>query len=122
MSSMVPSPSSSPSSPMPMAKACPACGVHYPQEFNVCPRDATELTDADADRDELVGQTLSGSYMIVGVVGGGGMARVYEARHTRIGSKRFAIKMLHREFARRPEVISRFQREAEATASIESPY
>jgi serine/threonine-protein kinase len=50
------------------------------------------------------------------------MGRVYEARHTRISGKRFAIKMLHPEFARQPEVLSRFQREAEAAATIDSPH
>ncbi len=50
------------------------------------------------------------------------MGRVYEARHTRISSKRFAIKMLHPEFARQPQVISRFQREAEAAAAVHSPH
>ena len=107
-----------------LAKVCPTCGVHYPAEFKVCPRDATELVDADVseDRDELVGQTLSQTYTLLRVIGEGGMGRVYEARHTRIGSKRFAIKMLHPEFARHPEVLSRFQREAEVAASVQSPY
>jgi serine/threonine-protein kinase len=107
-----------------LAKVCPTCGVHYPAEFKVCPRDATELVDADSseDRDELVGQTLSQTYTLLRVIGEGGMGRVYEARHTRIGSKRFAIKMLHPEFARQPEVLTRFQREAEVAASVHSPY
>ncbi len=107
-----------------MPKVCPVCGVRYPVEFKVCPRDATELgeVDADAERDEVIGTTLSQTYSIVRVIGEGGMGRVYEARHTRIGSKRFAVKMLHPEFARQPEVISRFQREAEAAAAIQSPY
>jgi serine/threonine-protein kinase len=107
-----------------MNKVCPSCGVHYPVEFKVCPRDASELTESknDAERDAFIGKTLSQSYTIVRVIGQGGMGRVYEARHTRIGSKRFAVKMLHPEFARQPEVISRFQREAEAAASLKSPY
>ncbi len=110
--------------PAVMAKVCPTCGVHYPAEFNVCPRDATELEEkeTDAEKDDLIGKTLGSSYTVVRVIGEGGMGRVYEARHTRLASKRFAIKMLHPEFARQPEVISRFQREAEAAASIQSPY
>ena len=105
-----------------MPKVCPSCGVRYPAEFKVCPRDAIVLDESDDDvlRDELVGKTLNDTYTVVRVVGEGGMGRVYEARHTRIGTKRFAIKMLHPEFARQPQVISRFQREAEAAASITS--
>lgn len=99
---------------------CPTCGVRYPPEFRVCPRDATTLDDAanDEEPDEMVGQSIANTYSIVRVIGEGGMGRVYEARHKRINSKRFAIKMLHPEFSRRTEVLSRFQREAEAAASI----
>ncbi|EYF04654.1 serine/threonine protein kinase [Chondromyces apiculatus DSM 436] len=107
-----------------LAKVCPTCSVHYPAEFKVCPRDASTLQDAEDDilRDEYVGKTLNETYTIVRVIGEGGMGRVYEARHTRIGTKRFAIKMLHPEFARQPQVLSRFHREAEAAATVQSPY
>ncbi|NUP12166.1 MAG: serine/threonine protein kinase [Polyangiaceae bacterium] len=104
-----------------LPKLCPQCGMRYPPEFNVCPKDAAELVDAEESDDELVGRVLADTYAIVRVVGEGGMGRVYEARHTRIGGKRFAVKLLHPEYARLPEVLSRFQREAEAAASIHSP-
>src|SRR5580698_6612843 len=92
--------------------------------LKVCPRDASELSEVagEAEQDELVGQTIASSYTIVRVLGEGGMGRVYEARHTRISGKRFAVKMLHPEYTRQPDVLSRFQREAEAAATIESPY
>jgi serine/threonine-protein kinase len=107
-----------------LPKLCPTCGVRYPAEFRVCPRDAAALVEPGdgAQIDEMVGQTLSQTYTLLRVIGEGGMGRVYEARHTRIGAKRFAVKMLHPEFARQPEVLSRFQREAEAAAAIRSPY
>ena len=108
--------------PSDLPKVCPKCGTRYPVEFNVCPRDAEKLDDAPDDDDNLVGTTLVQTYTLVRLVGEGGMGRVYEARHTRIASKRFAIKLLHPEYARNAEVLSRFQREAEAAASIESPY
>jgi serine/threonine-protein kinase len=105
-------------------KLCPTCQVRYPADFKVCPRDATELAESTPREgdDELVGKTLGQTYTIVRVLGEGGMGRVYEATHKRISGKRFAIKMLHPEYSRQPEVISRFQREAEAAASIHSPY
>jgi serine/threonine protein kinase len=105
-----------------LPKLCPVCSLRYPVEFNVCPKDAAELVDAEEDDDELIGRVLADTYSIIRVVGEGGMGRVYEARHTRIGGKRFAVKLLHPEYARLPEVLSRFQREAEAAASIESPH
>ncbi|RLB62917.1 MAG: hypothetical protein DRI90_08000 [Deltaproteobacteria bacterium] len=72
--------------------------------------------------DELIDTTLCDTYTIKRVLGEGGMGRVYEAQHTRIASKRFAIKTLHPEFLRQRDVIERFRREAEAASSISSPH
>jgi len=102
-----------------LPKVCPACSGRYPADFRVCPRDATPLADAPEDDDPLIGASLGESYEIVRVLGEGGMGKVYEARHRRLPNKRFAIKMLHRELGREPEVVARFQREAEAVSAIE---
>src|SRR5262245_39703982 len=100
------------------SRRCPACGGRFPADFRVCPRDAVPLEDAPEGDDPLVGQVLAGSYEVTRVVGEGGMGRVYEARHTRLTGKRFAIKLLHPDLARQPEVVTRFQREAEAASGI----
>ena len=73
------------------------------------------------DADTLLGTTLRQNYMVERIIGEGGMGRVYEARHTRIKGKRFAVKVLHAEFLRQPEVRTRFHREAEAAALIDHP-
>jgi len=105
-----------------MPKACPSCQARYPADFKVCPRDAAPLVDAPDDgTDPLLGTTLGDAYQVVRMVGEGGMGRVYEARHTRLGNKRFAVKMLHAEYARQPDVVARFQREAEAASGIAHP-
>jgi serine/threonine-protein kinase len=49
------------------------------------------------------------------------MGRVYEARHTRLGSKRFAIKLLHDEFGYQADILARFEREAQSAATIDHP-
>ncbi|MFO0619636.1 MAG: protein kinase [Polyangiaceae bacterium] len=105
-------------------RLCPRCGSRYPVEFNVCPRDASTLVDAPNDDggDDLIHAVLADTYKIVRLVGEGGMGRVYEARHVRLGAKRFAIKVLHPEYSRHNEALSRFQREAETAASIDSPH
>ncbi len=71
--------------------------------------------------DELIGITLNGTYVVERLLGEGGMGRVYLARHTRIAQKRVAVKVLHTEFANSPQVLARFQREAEAAAAISHP-
>lgn len=75
-----------------------------------------------SNEDGLVGTTLSNTYTVVRILGEGGMGRVYEAQHTRIQSKKYAVKALHPEFARRADILARFQREVEAAASINSPH
>src|SRR5579859_5378529 len=112
-------PSGSRSPPLP--KACPQCKHRYPADFKVCPRDASPLIDAPDDTDPLVGTTLGDAYQIVRVIGEGGMGRVYEARHTRLSNKRFAVKMLHQEYSRNQDVVARLQREAEAASGIGHP-
>jgi len=102
-------------------KQCPRCGERYPADFLVCPRDTAILHEVTQAADPLVGKVLADTYDVLGVVGEGAMGRVYEARHTRLGSKRFAIKVLHGELTRQSDVVSRFLREAEATSALDHP-
>jgi eukaryotic-like serine/threonine-protein kinase len=63
-----------------------------------------------------IGQQL-GSYEITALLGKGGMGEVYRARDAKL-KREVAIKILPDEFARDPERVSRFQREAEVLASL----
>jgi serine/threonine-protein kinase len=101
------------------AKVCPTCLGRYPLDFNVCPKDATKLEAADAGGDPLIGAVLGQTYQVMRALGEGGMGKVYEARHLRLTTRRFAVKILHLELARQTDVLSRFQREAEAAAAID---
>ncbi len=49
------------------------------------------------------------------------MGRVYEARHVRLAGKRFALKLLHQDLARQPDIVARFQREAQAASTLSHP-
>jgi len=105
-----------------LRKHCPTCGERYPTHFVVCPRDATQLReDVTPEADPLIGAVLAETYEVLRMIGEGGMGRVYEARHTRLFSKRFAIKVLHGDLTRQPEVVGRFLREAEATSALHHP-
>ena len=110
-----------PSSASLNSRRCPTCEGRFPADFRVCPRDAIPLEDAPEGEDPLLGQVLAESYEVMRVLGEGGMGRVYEARHTRLTGKRFAVKLLYPDLARQPEVVTRFQREAEAASGISHP-
>jgi serine/threonine protein kinase len=68
----------------------------------------------------LVGVVLSGRYLVERLIGQGGMGAVYQAEHTHM-RKRLAVKVLHPEMSRLPEVVARFEREAMAAAHIDHP-
>jgi serine/threonine-protein kinase len=103
-------------------KRCPSCGQRFSREAAFCPFDGAKLEDSlfDPSGDALVGQVVDGRYEVVGVVGEGGMGRVYEVRHTAL-ERTFAMKVLRRELAREEDLAERFIREAKATASVKHP-
>ena len=66
-----------------------------------------------------VGSRL-GPYDILAPLGRGGMGEVYRARDPRLG-REVAIKALTAEFARDPERLARFRREAQTLAALNHP-
>jgi hypothetical protein len=76
---------------------------------------------ADTGEDHLLGTLVGDAFRIERLVGEGGMARVYEARHLRLPTKSFAIKVLSAAYSHQPDVVARFQREAEAASGINHP-
>jgi serine/threonine-protein kinase len=64
--------------------------------------------------------TQLGSHEITALLGKGGMGEVYRARDLKL-KREVAIKILPEEFSRDADRLSRFQREAEALASLNHP-
>jgi serine/threonine protein kinase len=70
----------------------------------------------DSPAESLVGRQL-GSYLVRAKIGEGGMGEVYRAFDTKL-RRDVALKVLPRPFARDPERLSRFRREAQLLASL----
>jgi serine/threonine protein kinase/Tol biopolymer transport system component len=68
----------------------------------------------------LAAGTRLGPYEILSFIGAGAMGVVYRARDTRLG-RDVAIKLLPPAFARDPDRLARFDREARAVAAINHP-
>ncbi|HSS21725.1 MAG TPA: protein kinase [Pyrinomonadaceae bacterium] len=99
-------------------KACPKCGLEYPDTITLCPADGIALEKQD---DALLGQTLAGKYRIEERLNTGGMGTVYRGTHV-LMDKTVAVKVLRPSFAADEKIVARFSREARAASRISHPH
>jgi eukaryotic-like serine/threonine-protein kinase len=78
-------------------------------------------TTAAGDDAGRIGEVIADRYELCRLLGSGGMGVVFEARHKLIG-RRFALKLLHPQYAQQPSMLTRFQREARAAGALENEH
>jgi eukaryotic-like serine/threonine-protein kinase len=81
---------------------------------------ATAAHTQPVDADFLPPGTVAGSYVIKREIASGGGGTVYEAQHKVLGRKA-AVKVLRRQLAASPQMVTRFVREAQAVNMIRHP-
>jgi serine/threonine-protein kinase len=102
-------------------KECPQCENCFPDEVAACPYDGT------ATRLSLPGPaTIAGRYLLERRLGRGAMGQVYLARDNKFTTKKLAVKTVRQDILssddlQEGEAIARFEREAQAAASIQHP-
>ncbi len=98
-------------------KSCPQCNLRYPDESTFCFVDGASLV---AVADPRIGTTIGGRYVIEAVIGEGGMATVYRARH-KLVDRLCAVKIMNPALARDKVVRERFRREAKQAQKLAHP-
>lgn len=87
--------------------SCPECGAVQRAAAYFCEKCGEPLFE---------GKT-AGVYKITNRIGAGGMGAVYRAEHTKLGTP-FAVKILHRQYAKKSDLVARFVTEAKATSRL----
>lgn len=102
-------------------KECPKCELCFSDDVSVCPSDGTQT------RLSLPGdRVLAGRYVLEQRIGRGAMGQVYLAKDNKFENRKVAVKtvrqdILNSEDLQEGEAIVRFEREAQAAASIQHP-
>ena len=102
-------------------KECPKCELCFPDDVAECP------TDAVATRFAMPGpQLLAERYLLESRLGRGAMGQVYLARDKKFDTRKVAVKTVRQDILsnddlQEGEAIARFEREAQAAASIQHP-
>jgi HD-like signal output (HDOD) protein/tRNA A-37 threonylcarbamoyl transferase component Bud32 len=102
-------------------KPAPEGWVNSPTRIEPAGTELSPAPAADAgdDLEELIGQQV-GNYVIESLLGQGGMAVVYLARHPALG-REVAVKMLNPEYKTDFDLNRRFLQEAQVTANFRHP-
>ena len=98
-------------------KLCPVCHLRYDESAERCLVDDARL---ETISDPRIGTVFGGRYALESVLGRGGMATVYRARHT-LTDQAFAVKVLHDRFAEDEALRQRLAREAQAARALAHP-
>jgi serine/threonine-protein kinase len=100
-------------------KVCPQCGSEYETTDRFCPKDGSALRPK-AGGDPLVGRVIADRYLVLALLGEGGMGRVYLGEHVKM-NRQCAIKVMSPTLVNDNESLQRFAREASNAARILHP-
>lgn len=108
---------------------CPYCGSENPNAAERCSgcgaglKPAGSLSETEAlipQNDENIGRLVSGKYLITGLLGRGGMGKVYRAEDKTL-ERTVALKFLSSGLTGNPDARKQFVREARAASALDHP-
>ena len=102
-------------------RSCPQCGSSCDDGHKFCPACGFPVGKAATSPDDpLLGRALPGGYLILELVGVGGMGRVYRAEQTNLG-RTVAVKIIHPHLVGEENAAARFITEARAASRLNHP-
>lgn len=102
-------------------RQCPQCQSECEETHKFCPACGFPVGKVAVNSDDpLVGRTLPGGYVILDLVGIGGMGRVYRAEQTNLG-RTVAVKIIHPHLVGEENAAARFITEARAASRLNHP-
>ena len=102
-------------------RTCPQCQTPCEETHKFCPSCGFPVAKVAQNTDDpLIGRTLPGGYVILDLVGIGGMGRVYRAEQTNLG-RTVAIKIIHPHLVGEENAAARFITEARAASRLNHP-
>src|ERR1700677_3287677 len=101
--------------------SCPQCSSFCDETHRFRPSCGFPVGKAAPSPDDpLIGRTLPGGYVILELVGIGGMGRVYRAEQTNLG-RTVAVKIIHPPLVGEENAPARFITEARAASRLNHP-
>jgi tetratricopeptide (TPR) repeat protein len=102
-------------------RTCPQCSTQCDETHKFCPGCGFPIGKIAASPDDpLIGRALPGGYLIIELVGIGGMGRVYRAEQTNLG-RTVAVKIIHPHLVGEENAAARFITEARAASRLNHP-
>ncbi|HZU84434.1 MAG TPA: protein kinase [Polyangiaceae bacterium] len=102
-------------------RSCPQCASQCDDAHRFCPSCGFPISKVTSSGDDpLVGRALPGGYLILELVGIGGMGRVYRAEQTNLG-RTVAVKIIHPHLVGEENAAARFITEARAASRLNHP-
>src|SRR5262245_56829820 len=102
-------------------RSCPACSSPCEEGHRFCPACGFPIAQVgQRGPDPLIGRTLPGGYVLLELIGVGGMGRVYRAEQQALG-RTVAVKIIHPHLLGDESASVRFITEARAASRLDHP-
>ncbi len=102
-------------------RTCPACSSPCEEGHRFCPSCGFPIAQVgQRGPDPLIGRTLPGGYVLLELIGVGGMGRVYRAEQQALG-RTVAVKVIHAHLLDDESASARFITEARAASRLNHP-